>query len=484
MLIWIERRPGAVWAVGRQVNPEHRQTDEPRVDDYIWEGHELDDCLEAANAALEDDAVVSEDDGATERVRPFRPRRAARAAREVLLRALVLRSGHSRFASGIGSPCGSCVGKPSARSIRASSSSEMTCSSRSASSWTSSTCRPSVSARYSSSRRWCRITSSATRSPDGVRRAPAVLLVLEQVERGQLLHHRRRRRRRDRLVLRECPDRHAAVGRPGACRRSSGSPGSTRRAVPSAHGREGNVASPCRSVWDTAPTPTTPSWSGRSRRGRSTPAASSSSRSSSDIQTLNEWAVEGRLEVTALSAGAYPAVADRYRPPDARRIVRRRLRPDRRRAARRSAATSCARSRSSRPAPLTTACRVLRLALGDDSARATCRSTQVLDEVASRRAEAGLLIHEGQLTYADAGLHKLLDLGVWWQEETGLPLPLGVVVVAPRPRAASTTCRPCCASRSTSGLRTATRRSRTRRRSVAASTTRPRTSSSPCTSTT
>jgi hypothetical protein len=71
VIIWIERRPGATWAVGRQVNPEHRETDEPRRDDYIWEGHELDDCLEAANATLEDDAVVSEEDGATELVRPF-----------------------------------------------------------------------------------------------------------------------------------------------------------------------------------------------------------------------------------------------------------------------------------------------------------------------------------------------------------------------------------------------------------------------------
>jgi 1,4-dihydroxy-6-naphthoate synthase len=51
----------------------------------------------------------------------------------------------------------------------------------------------------------------------------------------------------------------------------------------------------------------------------------------------------------------------------------------------------------------------------------------VVEEVASGRAEAGLLIHEGQLTYSEAGLHKLLDLGVWWQEETGLPLPLGLV---------------------------------------------------------
>jgi len=71
VLIWIERRPGALWAVGRQVNPEHRETDAPRGEDYVWEGHELEDCLDAANATLEDDAVVSEDDGATGRVKPF-----------------------------------------------------------------------------------------------------------------------------------------------------------------------------------------------------------------------------------------------------------------------------------------------------------------------------------------------------------------------------------------------------------------------------
>jgi 1,4-dihydroxy-6-naphthoate synthase len=53
----------------------------------------------------------------------------------------------------------------------------------------------------------------------------------------------------------------------------------------------------------------------------------------------------------------------------------------------------------------------------------------VLDEVVSGRADAGLLIHEGQLTYADAGLVKLLDLGVWWAEHVGLPLPLGLVGV-------------------------------------------------------
>ena len=71
VVIWIERRAGAVWAVGRQVNPDHRESAAPRPDDYVWQGYELDDCLEAANAALEDDAVVSEADGSGAKVRPF-----------------------------------------------------------------------------------------------------------------------------------------------------------------------------------------------------------------------------------------------------------------------------------------------------------------------------------------------------------------------------------------------------------------------------
>ena len=63
VLIWIERKPGAVWAVGRAVNPHLRPSDEPRQDDYVFEGYELEDALEAANAALEDDVSVLEQDG-------------------------------------------------------------------------------------------------------------------------------------------------------------------------------------------------------------------------------------------------------------------------------------------------------------------------------------------------------------------------------------------------------------------------------------
>jgi hypothetical protein len=71
IVIWIERKPGAVWAVGRAVNPEHRPSEDPRPDDYIFEGYELDDALEQANGALRDDATVSAGDGRPEEVRAF-----------------------------------------------------------------------------------------------------------------------------------------------------------------------------------------------------------------------------------------------------------------------------------------------------------------------------------------------------------------------------------------------------------------------------
>jgi 1,4-dihydroxy-6-naphthoate synthase len=143
----------------------------------------------------------------------------------------------------------------------------------------------------------------------------------------------------------------------------------------------------------------------------------------SDIQTLNEWALEGRLEVTAFSAGAYPAVSQHYLllPHGASFgegygpiVVAR-------------GAVDLHEAVIATPGPLTTAKRVLRLALGDDLRTRDLPFDRVLDEVVSGRADAGLLIHEGQLTYADAGLDKLLDLGAWWEEHTGLPLPLGLV---------------------------------------------------------
>jgi 1,4-dihydroxy-6-naphthoate synthase len=147
----------------------------------------------------------------------------------------------------------------------------------------------------------------------------------------------------------------------------------------------------------------------------------------SDIESLNEWAQEGRLEVTAISMGAYPSVADRYvlLPHGASMgfgygpVV----------VARDELDVDALRDREIViPGRHTTAYLTLRLALGDDLRVRELPFDEILDEVVSGRAEAGLLIHEGQLTFGRAGLRKVLDVGEWWQAETGLPLPLGVNV--------------------------------------------------------
>ncbi len=147
-----------------------------------------------------------------------------------------------------------------------------------------------------------------------------------------------------------------------------------------------------------------------------------------DIQVLNEWALEGRLEVTALSLATYPRVEDRYAllPHGASIgsgygpivVAREHLTLDE---------LSCVEIVV--PGELTTAFLVLSMALRREFAHRVLPFDRISDEVKSARADAGLLIHEGQLTYADEGLVKVLDLGEWWLLETGLPLPLGVNVV-------------------------------------------------------
>jgi 5,8-dihydroxy-2-naphthoate synthase len=144
-----------------------------------------------------------------------------------------------------------------------------------------------------------------------------------------------------------------------------------------------------------------------------------------DIQTLNEWSLEGRLEVTAISAATYPLVHERYAllPHGASMgsgygpvvVARERLSLDELRDVEVVV-----------PGKLTTAYLVLQMALGGEFPCRAMPFDEILDEVAAGRAQAGLLIHEGQLTYEDAGVAKCLDLGEWWLLETGLPLPLGV----------------------------------------------------------
>jgi 1,4-dihydroxy-6-naphthoate synthase len=145
-----------------------------------------------------------------------------------------------------------------------------------------------------------------------------------------------------------------------------------------------------------------------------------------DIQTLNAWALEGRLEVTAVSLATYPLVQDTYAILPHGASIGSGYGP---------VVVSCdpmpideLRAREIVvPGSLTTAFLTLRLVLGDFRYR-ELPFEQIIDEVVARRAEAGLLIHEGQLTFEDHGLHRVVDLGKWWLLETGLPLPLGVNV--------------------------------------------------------
>lgn len=71
IVVWIERRPGALWAVGLAINPRNRSNPAPKPDDYVFEGYEMGDALAAANNALSDDLEVSAEEGVNEDVKPF-----------------------------------------------------------------------------------------------------------------------------------------------------------------------------------------------------------------------------------------------------------------------------------------------------------------------------------------------------------------------------------------------------------------------------
>jgi 1,4-dihydroxy-6-naphthoate synthase len=146
-----------------------------------------------------------------------------------------------------------------------------------------------------------------------------------------------------------------------------------------------------------------------------------------DIETLNRRALLGELEVTAVSIHAYAHLTDRYAllPHGASmgdgygpRLVAR---------APRSVA-SLRGARIAVPGMLTSAYLALRLCLPEFEPVPT-EFDAIEEAVAAGDVDAGLIIHEGQLTFADAGLHLVVDLGVWWHAETGLPLPLGGNVV-------------------------------------------------------
>ena len=142
-----------------------------------------------------------------------------------------------------------------------------------------------------------------------------------------------------------------------------------------------------------------------------------------DIQTLNERAMRGELHISAVSIHAYSYVADKYAllPCGASMgdgygpmLVSKT----------KFSKGEIAKKKIAVPGTMTSAFLALQLFLGQFK-YIVVPFDQIFETVRSGRAEAGLIIHEGQLTYAQSGFTKIIDLGEWWKERTGLPLPLG-----------------------------------------------------------
>ena len=163
-----------------------------------------------------------------------------------------------------------------------------------------------------------------------------------------------------------------------------------------------------------------------------------------DIQTLNERARRGELHISAISIHAYAYVAGNYAllPCGASMgdgygpiVIRKRQTPNAQRSTPNADAAYDAEARDvlagqqiAVPGEMTSAFLALQLFLGKFD-YVVVPFDKIFDAVESGRANAGLIIHEGQLTYAQSGFEKIMDLGEWWKRETGLPLPLGGNVV-------------------------------------------------------
>ena len=147
-----------------------------------------------------------------------------------------------------------------------------------------------------------------------------------------------------------------------------------------------------------------------------------------DIETLNGRALMGELEISAVSIHAFTHLADKYALLASGCSMGDRYGP--KLITREPTTLDQVRSATiAIPGKLTTAYLTLQLLLGKDVKVEVMPFDEILPAVAEGRVEVGLIIHEGQLFYGDKGLHQVIDLGEWWFETTGLPLPLGGNVV-------------------------------------------------------
>ncbi|MCK5406573.1 MAG: ABC transporter substrate-binding protein [Candidatus Krumholzibacteria bacterium] len=154
-----------------------------------------------------------------------------------------------------------------------------------------------------------------------------------------------------------------------------------------------------------------------------------------DIESLNHRARTGELPVTAISAAAYPDVADKYRIMSCGSSVGRNYGPLVLSKSPMTVADLAGGCRVAIPGEYTTAYMLLSLYAGraaDEAAGFEPVSVdfdRIMQAVQSGETDAGVIIHEGQITWQDSGLHKVLDLGEAWMEDTKLPIPLGLDVI-------------------------------------------------------
>ena len=143
-----------------------------------------------------------------------------------------------------------------------------------------------------------------------------------------------------------------------------------------------------------------------------------------DIETLNRRALKGELELTAVSLHGYAYMTDTYAICACGASIGDNYGPMV--VARQPGSLNDFRGKTiAIPGKLTTAYLALKLALGDDFTPVFYPFDEILAVTKAGKVDAGLIIHEGQLTYQNDGLHLILDLGKWWMQDTGLPLPLG-----------------------------------------------------------
>ncbi|WP_022670497.1 MqnA/MqnD/SBP family protein [Hippea alviniae] len=144
-----------------------------------------------------------------------------------------------------------------------------------------------------------------------------------------------------------------------------------------------------------------------------------------DIQTLNEMAIEEKLDITAISLAAYPTISDKYAILSSGASMGYKYGPLIV-AKEKFELEELKKKLIAIPGKLTSAYLELRLLLGKDLTVEVIPFDKIFDAVLNGDVDAGLIIHEGQLTYSNYKLEKIVDLGVWWYEKTKLPLPLGV----------------------------------------------------------